>query len=64
MMDLNSIDLKHSDEVKNTIMCSYYEHICVSKSKTVALSAFINKLCNVIFSILRDSKPFEIISPK
>lgn len=42
----------------------YYDKKCISKPKMVALSAVAHKLCNIIFAILRDNKPFEIMSPE
>ena len=29
----------------------------------VALGAVMHKICNIVFAVLRDEKPFEIISP-
>lgn len=64
MMDLNNIGLKRSNESKNPVLRSFYEKKCLSKPKMIALSAVIHKLCNIIFAILRDNKPFEIITPQ
>ncbi|MFR4441616.1 MAG: IS110 family transposase, partial [Hungatella sp.] len=37
---------------------------CDSKPKLVAMGAVSHKVCNMIFAILRDNKPFEIITPQ
>ena len=37
---------------------------CESKPKLVAIGAVSHKVCNIIFAILRDNKPFEIITPQ
>lgn len=63
MMALNNIGIYKNGEPKNPVLRSYYDKKCISKPKMVALSAVIHKLCNIIFAILRDNKPFEIISP-
>lgn len=64
MMAVNNIGISRSGEVKNPVLRSYYDKKCISKPKMVALSAVIHKLCNIIFAVLRDQKPFEIISPE
>lgn len=64
MMALNNIGIYKNGEPKNPVLRSYYDKKCISKPKMVALSAVIHKLCNIIFAILRDNKPFEIISPE
>lgn len=64
MMALNNIGISKNGVVKNPVLRSYYENKCRSKPKMVALSAVTHKLCNIIFAILRDNKPFEIISPE
>lgn len=64
MMALNNIGISKNGVLKNPVLRSYYENKCRSKPKMVALSAVTHKLCNIIFAILRDNKPFEIISPE
>lgn len=64
MMALNNIGLKRDGSPKNPVLREYYDKKCLSKTKMVALSAVIHKLCNIIFAILRDSKSFEIITPE
>ena len=64
MMALNNIGIYKNGEPKNPVLRSYYDKKCISKPKMVALSAVAHKLCNIIFAILRDNKPFEIMSPE
>lgn len=64
MMALNNIGIYKNGEPKNPVLRSYYDKKCISKPKMIALSAVIHKLCNIIFAILRDNKPFEIMSPE
>lgn len=64
MMALNSIGLKRSGEPKNPVLRNFYEKKCLSKPKMIAVSAVIHKLCNIIFAVLRDNRPFEIITPQ
>lgn len=63
MMALNNIGIRRDGEAKNPVLRAYYDRKCESKPKMVALSAVIHKLCNIIFAILRDNKPFELITP-
>ncbi len=64
MMEINSIGFTKGGKSKNTILRNFYDNKCLSKSKMIALSAVIHKLCNIIFAVLRDNKPFEFISPE
>ena len=48
----------------NPVIHSYYADKCKSKKKTVAVGAVMHKICNIIFAMLRDNKPFEIITPQ
>lgn len=48
----------------NPHLQAYYLEKCRSKAKMVALGAIMHKLCNIFFAMLRDNKPFEIISPE
>lgn len=64
MMALNNIGLKRDGSPKNPVLRKYYDRKCLSKPKMIALSAVIHKLCNIIFAVLRDNKPFEIIPPE
>lgn len=53
-----------SKEAKNPVLREYYLKKCESKAKLVAMGAVSHKICNIIFAILRDMKPFEIIKPE
>ena len=46
----------------NPVLRQYYDLKCQSKPKLVALGAVAHKVCNIIFAVLRDNKPFAIIS--
>lgn len=47
----------------NPVLKAYYETKKLSKPKMVALGAVMHKLTNIIFAILRDNKPFVLITP-
>jgi transposase len=64
MMAINSIGLTKNGKSKNPILRDFYDKKCLSKPKMIALSAVMHKLCNIIFAVLRDNKPFEFISPE
>ena len=64
MMALNNIGTTRNGEIKNPVLRSFYDNKCLSKPKMIALSAVIHKLCSIIFAVLRDNKPFEIITPQ
>jgi hypothetical protein len=61
---LQSISTSRTGEAKNHVLRDYYLKKCESKPKLVAMGAVSHKVCNIIFAILRDNKPFEIIKPE
>ncbi len=61
---LQSISTSRTGEAKNPILRDYYLGKCESKPKLVAMGAVSHKVCNIIFAILRDNKPFEITTPQ
>ena len=63
-LTLQSISTFRTGEAKNPVPREYYLKKCESKPKLVAMGAVSHKVCNMIFAILRDNKPFEIITPQ
>ena len=63
-LTLQSISTSRNGEPKNPVLRDYYLKKCESKPKLVAMGAVSHKVCNMIFAILRDNKPFEIITPQ
>jgi transposase len=63
-MALQSISRDRKGRATNPVLRSYYLKKCQSKPKMVALGAVMHKVCNIIFAILRDNKPFEIRTPE
>lgn len=45
-------------------LCEYYKKKIETKPRMVAIGALMHKLCNIIFAVLRDQKPFELRTPK
>ena len=64
VLTLQSISTSRTGEAKNPVLRGYYLRKCESKPKLVAMGAVSHKVCNMIFAILRDNKPFEIITPE
>ena len=63
-LTLQSISTSRTGEAKNSVLRDYYLKKCESKPKLVAMGAVSHKVCNIIFAILRDNKPFKIIKPE
>lgn len=61
---LQSISVIRTGEPKNPVLREYYLKKCEAKPKLVAMGAVSHKICNIIFAILRDNKPFEVITPE
>ena len=65
MVALNNLKVdKGTKTPVNPVIHSYYADKCKSKRKNVAVGAVMHKICNIIFAMLRDNKPFEIITPQ
>ena len=64
VLTLQSISPARNGNAKNPVLREYYLKKCESKPKLVAMGAVSHKICNMIFAILRDGKPFEIITPQ
>ena len=62
-MALVSIGLTRKGVANNSVLREYYLSKCQTKPKMVALGAVMHKVCNIIFAILRDDKPFSVITP-
>ena len=62
-MALVSIGLTRNGVANNSVLRDYYLSKCQTKPKMVALGAVMHKVCNIIFAILRDDKPFSVITP-
>jgi len=60
---LVSIGRSRNGVPHNSVLLAYYQDKCKSKPKMVALGAVMHKVCNIVFALLRDHKPFVIISP-
>ena len=65
MVALNNLKVdKVTKTPVNPVIHSYYSGKCKNKKKNVAVGAVMHKICNIIFAMLRDNKPFELITPK
>lgn len=59
-----SVSYGNTYEPKNPVLRDYYQEKCKYKAKMIAIGAVMHKLCNIVFAILRDEKPFILVSPK
>ena len=63
MAALNNVKVNSGTKLPvNPVIHDYYIEKCRNKKKNVAIGAVMHKLCNIIFAMLRDNKPFEPIS--
>ena len=61
---LQSIVKNRDGSARNPVLRDYYEQKCQSKPKLVSLGAVMHKVCNIVFAILRDEKPYRVITPE
>ena len=65
MVALNNLKVdKGSGMPVNPVIHNYYTDKCKAKKKNVAVGAVMHKICNIIFAMLRDNKPFEMLTPQ
>ena len=65
MVALNNLKVDKGTKMPvNPVIHGYYTDKCKSKRKNVAVGAVMHKICNIIFAMLRDNKPFEAITPQ
>ena len=65
MVAINNLKVdKAAKAPVNPVIYDYYIRKCASKKKIVAVGAVMHKICNIIFAMLRDNKPFELITPE
>ena len=65
MIAINNLKVDKSTKAPvNPVIYDYYIRKCASKKKIVAVGAVMHKICNIIFAMLRDNKPFELITPE
>jgi transposase len=65
MIAINNLKVDRGTKLPvNPVIYNYYVQKCTSKKKNVAIGAVMHKICNIIFAMLRDNKPFEIITPE
>ncbi len=65
MVALNNLKMDNGTKMPvNPVIHNYYAKKCRSKKKNVAVGAVMHKICNIIFAMLRDNKPFEMITPQ
>lgn len=48
----------------NPVLHTYYQHKIQTKPKKQALGAIMNKMTRIIYSVLKQGKPFELITPQ
>ncbi|MBN2794720.1 MAG: IS110 family transposase [Clostridia bacterium] len=59
---LHSISKTRNGKSLNSVLREYYLEKCKSKSKMTSLGAIMHKVCNILYAILRDNKPFVLTS--
>jgi transposase len=64
IMAVQGVANARNGQPKNVVLQAYYIDKCRSKPKNVALGAVMHKVCNIVFAMLRDNKPFEMITPQ
>jgi len=62
ILALQSVSLRKNGKPKNPVLREYYLEKCKSKAKMTALGAIMHKVCNIVFAVLRDEKPFTLIT--
>jgi transposase len=61
---LQSVSVNKSGKTNNAVLRDFYVEKCKSKEKMTALGAVMHKICNIVFAVLRDEKPFVLTTPE
>jgi hypothetical protein len=65
MIAINNLKVSKGSKIPvNPVIHEFYTLKCKSKKKNVAIGAVMHKVCNIIFAMLRDNKPYEMITPE
>jgi len=64
ILALQSVSLRKNGEPKNPVLRAFYQEKCKTKEKMTVLGAVMHKVCNIVFAVLRDEKPFAFITPE
>jgi len=65
MAAVQSVGTTTNGAAKNPVIRDFYEKKCrEGKNKLTALGAVSHKLCNIVFAVLRDHKPFIMKTPQ
>jgi len=59
---LSSVRTNANGQAVNPVLKDYYDKKKLSKPKMVAIGAIMHKISNIIFAVLRDNKPFVLIT--
>jgi len=65
MAAIQSIGTTKKGDSKHSVLRDFYQKKCnEGKSKMTALGAVSHKLCNIVFAVLRDHKPYVMKTPE
>ena len=65
MAAVQSVGITKNGIAKHPVIRDFYEKKCSEgKSKMTALGAVSHKLCNIVFAVLRDHKPYVMKTPE
>lgn len=65
MAAINNLKVDKTTKVPvNPVVYDYYIRKCAGKKKIVDVGAVMHKIYNIIFAMLRDNKPSELITPE
>jgi len=64
ILAMQSVSLRKNGEPKNPVLRAFYLEKCKTKAKMTAIGAVMHKVCNIVFAVLRDEKPFVFITPE
>jgi len=65
MVAINNLKVnKGTKEPVNPVIHNFYTSKCSSRKKPVAVGAVMHKICKIIYAMLRDNKPYEMVTPE
>lgn len=64
LVSVSAIRKKSNGKFNNKVIYDYYQKKIQSKAKKQALGAIMNKIVRIIFSVLKNRRPFVLITPE
>ena len=64
MIAISNIRKKANGQATNPVLYAYYQERIKGKSKLIVIGAVMHKICNILFAVLHNGRPFVLETPE